>query len=319
MYALDAVKSVSGGTCPVIVWVATPMHAFLRFAGPAELGGFGDIGAAMEAAAQSEGRTIAKVASRMSGPVGADVVRLPGLPDMYHYEYHPQEVRRIRRRPGRNVLIAAQLAAAVSSALVIKDCHRFVLAADGIVVVATSAFERGSIEAGRAWLAGHMKHLWAVGPLEDVLPAMTAPVHNMEGSHDQGHSVSAFLDQMEQTHGAHSVIFVCPAPTATAPKLVLNSTRSRLGRRTTPTIRAKCTRSSRSSSRPVPPSSGRTPLRTHTSRPSWLPRSLPVDGPCTSTGSRSAMFSAMPPSVGSSAMAGGTTCRRHCASACRCA
>jgi hypothetical protein len=210
------------------------MHAFLRFAGPTELGGFGDIGAAMEAAALNEGRTIAEVASRMSGPVGADVVRLPGLPDMCHYEYHPQEVRRIRRRPSRHVLTAAQLAAgaAVSSALVIKDCHRFVLAADGVVVVATSAFERGSIDAGRAWLAHHRKDLWAVGPLEDVLPAMTAPVHDMEGSHDQGHSVSAFLDQMEQTHGADSVIFVCPAPTAPAPKLVLNSTRSRSGRRT---------------------------------------------------------------------------------------
>jgi hypothetical protein len=93
MYALEAVMEISDGTCPAFAWVATPMSAFLRFAGPEELGGFGDLDAKMKTAAEREGRSLLEIAASMGGPVGDDIVRVPGLPDMYHYEYHPQEVR----------------------------------------------------------------------------------------------------------------------------------------------------------------------------------------------------------------------------------
>jgi hypothetical protein len=83
-------------------------------------------------------------------------------------------------------------------------------AGDGMLAVSTSAFEGTAIEATRTWFAETGRKIWVVGPLEDAPAAATA---NIPGGEVLQHvaedaKILGFLDEMEQKHGARSVIFV---------------------------------------------------------------------------------------------------------------
>jgi hypothetical protein len=90
---MPTVKRVSGGACPVLAWVPFPMTSFLRFAGPTELGGLADLTSRAEAAAAETGETVDEAAERLYREVDGRVVKTPSLPDVYDYEFFPQEVR----------------------------------------------------------------------------------------------------------------------------------------------------------------------------------------------------------------------------------
>jgi hypothetical protein len=93
-YAIPSIKSVSGGACGVYAWVSSTLATFLRYSGPEELGGFGDLAAKLDAAAAAQGKTVPEVADSVFRQVGGGVIKLPGVPEMYDYEFFPQEVRR---------------------------------------------------------------------------------------------------------------------------------------------------------------------------------------------------------------------------------
>jgi hypothetical protein len=88
--------------------------------------------------------------------------------------------------------------------------HQKVLAADGMAVVSSSAYERESLQIGRKWLSDLGKDLWVIGPLEDVPPAATANVPGGEVPQHTAEDVNilGFLDKMKELHGTHSVIYV---------------------------------------------------------------------------------------------------------------
>jgi hypothetical protein len=69
------------------------MSAGLYLGGPEDLGGYGDLNAKLEAAAAAAGKTINEVADSVCNLNSGTVKKVAGVPDMYDYEYEPQEVR----------------------------------------------------------------------------------------------------------------------------------------------------------------------------------------------------------------------------------
>jgi hypothetical protein len=69
------------------------MSSVLHLSGPESLGGYGDLAAKLDAAAKAAGKTVPEVADSVFRQVSGNIKKVAGLPDMYDYEYVPQEVR----------------------------------------------------------------------------------------------------------------------------------------------------------------------------------------------------------------------------------
>lgn len=61
-FAVPVIKEVSAGTCPIMAWFGAPISSCMNFMGPEHLGGYGDLRAKIEAAAEESGKTPAEVA-----------------------------------------------------------------------------------------------------------------------------------------------------------------------------------------------------------------------------------------------------------------
>jgi hypothetical protein len=189
------------------------MSSVLHMIGPEEMGGLGDWGAKLEAAAKATGKTTVELAESFYEWMEGKVVKTPGVPDLYDYEYFPQEVRHCRPRPRTiAMLIRTQNIFPFSPALldILLGFHRFVIGTDGALLVSASAFERGGIDGGRKWFKELGKDLWVVGPLEEAPPAAIASVPGGEAPQhaEEDKKILGFLDDMKAKYGDRSVIFV---------------------------------------------------------------------------------------------------------------
>jgi hypothetical protein len=97
-YDLPAVKRISDGACPVVTWVPFPMTSFLRYAGPQELGGLEDLAALADYASAATGESVADASERLLRETHGQIVKTPGLPDLFDYEFFPQVVSLIQLR-----------------------------------------------------------------------------------------------------------------------------------------------------------------------------------------------------------------------------
>jgi hypothetical protein len=70
------------------------MSSVLYLVGPEEMGGHGDLGAKLEAAVKATGKPLPEIADSVYERLEGKVAKVPGVPDLYDYEYFPQEVRR---------------------------------------------------------------------------------------------------------------------------------------------------------------------------------------------------------------------------------
>jgi hypothetical protein len=94
--------------------------------------------------------------------------------------------------------------------LLIRHFHRNLTAADGILVVSSSAIEGECIEAGRKWFEESNQRVWVVGPLENTPPASTTIIPGSEVPQHAAEDarILSFLDDMNKKHGSRSVIYV---------------------------------------------------------------------------------------------------------------
>jgi hypothetical protein len=70
--------------------------------GPKALGGYGDLDAQIVAAAKTQNRTEAEVIDSIYLRRQGVIIATPGTPDLYDYEFHPQEVREPSSCIGKN-------------------------------------------------------------------------------------------------------------------------------------------------------------------------------------------------------------------------
>ena len=109
---LQATRAVSGRSVPIIVFVAAGSGAIIRAFGPESIGGAGDIGAKIDAEVARTGlsadeigpkvqfsyhasRRLSHLIFKILRHTEAKLIRIPGLPLMYDYEFFPQKVRPI--------------------------------------------------------------------------------------------------------------------------------------------------------------------------------------------------------------------------------
>ncbi|KAG6831438.1 hypothetical protein H0H92_010651 [Tricholoma furcatifolium] len=183
---MDITRALSGNNVPIIAWITGGCPTLLRLWGPESFGGLGDQTAKIQAEAARSGRAIDEVANQIYKPIDGGVVRIPGVPAMYDYEFHPQ-----------------QLPFEVPQAMVINVGREFIEACDASLSVSHEAYEKESLAAVKAWQAEKGKPVYAIGPL---LTASTASAQS--DISDNNSSVSAFLDDMLNTHGKNSVVFM---------------------------------------------------------------------------------------------------------------
>ncbi|KAG5635137.1 hypothetical protein H0H81_012325 [Sphagnurus paluster] len=183
---LKATRALTGRTVPVISWVTGGSSMFLRLWGPEALGGLDDFGAKVHAEVALSGRHPIKVGDELYRKAQGTIVRIPGLPPMYDYEFQPQ-----------------QIPFTIPVSLLLITGREFLLDSDGILIASCDAYEKGPLDGVRQWFADWKKPIYTVGPL---LPAgYTSTQSDANESHSE---IEHFLFKKQETHGKRSVVFI---------------------------------------------------------------------------------------------------------------
>jgi hypothetical protein len=207
---VSEVKRAAGG-CPVVVWLSASMSFCMLLHSPAAYGGDGDGNGIVAADIHQNERRQEIVDNMFNRPTG-QVIRVPGLPDMYDYEYHPQVVRCLTAVSCASLMLTrTQNARDISMAVFLQSTHSTMMTADGMLAVSASAIESEAVKAGREWFAKTGREIWVVGPLEDTPTLALAGVPGAEvpWRAEEDVKVLDFLDDMKRKHGARSLIYVC--------------------------------------------------------------------------------------------------------------
>lgn len=104
-------RAISGHNVPIISWLTGHASAMIRAHGPEYLGGHGNLGAKIDAEAARTGVTPQEIgdtvgfkistydelgltsATKIYNYTNGTLIKIPGVPDMYDWEYFPQLVR----------------------------------------------------------------------------------------------------------------------------------------------------------------------------------------------------------------------------------
>ncbi|KAF5313261.1 hypothetical protein D9619_003741 [Psilocybe cf. subviscida] len=183
---LKATRCMTGNTIPLIAIVASGAAPIIQLFGPESMGGFGDIGARIDAEVARTGRGPIEVGEEIFYAVTGSVLRIPGLPEMYDYESFPQKMT----PPGPVSTIA-------------RAGHSFLEDADGLILTTASAYEiSGSLKAFEDYRLGKNKATFAIGPL--------LPLHYSSGKiSDRGdEAVTSFLADKLKRFGEKCILFM---------------------------------------------------------------------------------------------------------------
>ncbi|KAJ3980906.1 hypothetical protein F5890DRAFT_1557276 [Lentinula detonsa] len=184
-YAVDAIREIAGSKCSILSWMTAPAGATLRLVGPEEYGGVGDLSPKVEAEVALSGKSYAEVAKNLYDSfTSGEIIRVPGIPPMYDYEWIPQEVN----LADHSFFITSQ---------------KYMRMTDGTFCVSSSVYEPEAMNAARQWMNSIGKPWYPVGPLS--LPELTLPTR----AHDEKElQVISFLDKMQAMFGKQSVFFI---------------------------------------------------------------------------------------------------------------
>ncbi|PPQ89305.1 hypothetical protein CVT25_000372 [Psilocybe cyanescens] len=153
---IEATRSITGKSIPIISWIT------------------GHVSSAMQLFASD----LESDANKHYGTTDGKVVKVPGLPDMYDYEFFPQEV------PFE-----------IDVSVIVKMC-------DAAFVTSGYAAEEIAIDAFRSWLSERNQSCYVIGPL--VPPEY---VHARSGATGSAES-EEFLNKIIEKHGEKSVVLL---------------------------------------------------------------------------------------------------------------
>jgi hypothetical protein len=184
---LMATRAVSGHSVPIISCVAAGAGAIIRLFGPESLGGVGDIGAKIDAEVARTGLSEDEIGPKIITHTEGKLIRIPGLPAMYDYEFFPQKVP--VDRPFHKVARGGYTS--------FQKC-------DAAIVTTSYAYESVSLDAMKRWFSGMKKEVHVLGPL--LPPGYgTETQNNEEGTNVD---IETFLGEMLVQYGKQSVFFV---------------------------------------------------------------------------------------------------------------
>ncbi|KAG6905401.1 hypothetical protein DXG01_002966, partial [Tephrocybe rancida] len=180
--SLIATRSVTGKSVPIICCIPGGASAFVRLWGPQSIGGIGDLRAKIQLEADRTGRPVHEVGNE---PMDGAVVRLPGIPAMYDYEFHPQKLGEF---PVTRLIDAREKTQQDS---------------DALLFATPEAYEKDALDAIRAWQSEEQKLVHVIGPLLPFVGASSS-----SDVDNQNSDVAAFLDDVLHKHGKHSLVFI---------------------------------------------------------------------------------------------------------------
>ncbi|THU84359.1 UDP-Glycosyltransferase/glycogen phosphorylase, partial [Dendrothele bispora CBS 962.96] len=111
--------------------------------------------------------------------VNGEVVTAVGVPPMYDYESHPQEIQAVGH-------------------ILVQIARKYIADCNGMIVASSTAYDGKSIEAVKDWFTSLGQVVYPVGPLSLPDPP----------SGEKGKQVMEFLDKMQAKHGEKSVIYM---------------------------------------------------------------------------------------------------------------
>ncbi|EIW62965.1 UDP-Glycosyltransferase/glycogen phosphorylase [Trametes versicolor FP-101664 SS1] len=186
--SLRDAKAISGDSVKAYLWFPGLLSPFFPLFGSESLGGKGNIRVKAEEEARRTGREPVEIALEMLNARG-DVVRAPGMPPMYDYEYQPQDFPMPEE-------IAARIFIPAYESLMI---------ADGVFIVTSESYEPEAVATLREWYKELSKAAYIVGPL---LPSGTRALAGEKQQSSQAHAIERFLDETLRTSGEHSLLYI---------------------------------------------------------------------------------------------------------------
>ncbi|KAI0630403.1 UDP-Glycosyltransferase/glycogen phosphorylase [Trametes polyzona] len=171
-------------------WYPSAAYSGFYLFGPESLGGRGNLLPKAEEEAAKTGAPFDVVAAQVFSKIEEKVVRVPGLPPMYDYEYNPQFLPLPPPLVGNSFIKA----------------HELLLKTDGVLAMSPEDLEpKESVDAFRQWLGGLGKKVYFTGPLipdgrkADIEEERVSPL---------GQQIHTFLDRQLQEKGEHSVLYI---------------------------------------------------------------------------------------------------------------
>ncbi|CAL1714247.1 unnamed protein product [Somion occarium] len=186
--ALQVVRELSVKPVKVFSWMPSQQSSLVHFLAPIHYGGREDIRPSAYEEAARTSRKIDEVLSEMILVTKGEVTRIPGLPPMYDYEFHPQQ------------LVFGGLIGAVMMLMqnVVEDC-------DGLIMATPEPYEPEGIDIFRRWFAETSREVYAIGPM---VPFGKKAIEGENKQSQDAADIGQFLQSVLTSHGPKSVIYL---------------------------------------------------------------------------------------------------------------
>ncbi|KAJ7726853.1 hypothetical protein DFH07DRAFT_235594 [Mycena maculata] len=185
---LGAARAISGTSVPIFMFIAGNAGSLIRMFGPESMGGFGDLGAKIDAEALRTGKSADEVGEELLAKTEGRVINIPGIPAMFDYESFPQNL------PYSDPRTPIQR----GGSAMMKAC-------DGILLATSPAYDAASLAAFEGWVKMTLhKPVYAVGPL----------IHPRHGTNrtwiasPRDAEIKNFLDASQSKYGEKSILFI---------------------------------------------------------------------------------------------------------------
>ncbi|KAH9476237.1 UDP-glycosyltransferase 84A1 [Psilocybe cubensis] len=183
-----ATRAITGNSVPIISWFTGHVATGIRFWGPKTLGGYGDIEKQVDEEAARTGRSPKEISDELYNfpkRANGEIVRVPGVPEMYDWEYFPQNLP-FEMPFGEFMKIAVN----------------GLREADACFVTSSYLFEADSINALKTYFSELKQDVFVIGPL---LPSGYGIVsESARGSRE----TQEFLDKTQLRFGERSVTLI---------------------------------------------------------------------------------------------------------------
>ncbi|KAI0674843.1 UDP-Glycosyltransferase/glycogen phosphorylase [Trametes maxima] len=187
---IRTVKRSSGSSVKVYAWMGGSTYAIFYLFGPEKLGGRGNIHVKAEQEVQKSGRPYTEVITEMAFVPKGEVVRIPAMPPMYDYEYHPQDFP-----------MPEEFALGV-----FPHVYEMFETVDGVFLLTAEPYEPGAVEAVRTWLGETGRPTYVTGPL--LPPQSTAASENEKKQSKVATEIEEFLESTLKTSGEKSLLYI---------------------------------------------------------------------------------------------------------------
>ncbi|KAI0743896.1 UDP-Glycosyltransferase/glycogen phosphorylase [Daedaleopsis nitida] len=187
----DSIKPLSGGDVKVYCWSAGMTAVIFHFFGPESLGGKGNIRLKAEEQARLTGRSFDDIVKEIAFQPQGEVVRSPGIPPMYDYEYDPQD-------------FALPLETGVK---IFSRIHEILEMSDGLLLYTPETYEPEAVAAAKEWFGKTGRPVYSTGPLLQIASRTTATAAEIVQSGDLD-AIRNFLDNTLAQSGDKSLIYI---------------------------------------------------------------------------------------------------------------